>query len=244
VAGRVSIKELKTRLARRATRIEVGGFRPPADPAASWFGRVNLALPGEAWPTEAGLPMVPIAQLNLREAPFVPPALADLECITVFFGRGVLGTEIANGDGWLVRAYTELDALRAIDVPDGAATGVTEMLFTGKPIRPFPIRYEIIEHDYPDWPDVADLDLPDSIGDRWEDHFGAERGCKLGGWPALMQGEAFYAARDGTPAAPEFVLQLDTVPKANFVMHADTIFYVARGTNDARETWLLDWQCD
>jgi hypothetical protein len=47
VARRVSIQDLKARLGRRATMMEIGGFRPPENPSASWFGRVNLALPEE-----------------------------------------------------------------------------------------------------------------------------------------------------------------------------------------------------
>ncbi|MDB5070495.1 MAG: hypothetical protein JWM87_1606 [Candidatus Eremiobacteraeota bacterium] len=244
MAARVSIKDLKTRLARPATLIEVGGFRPPADPSASWFGRVNLALPGETWPMEAGQAMLPIAQLNLREAPFVPPSLADLELIAVFFGRGALQAATPNGDGWLVRAYPRLAQLTVTDVPGDVANGVSEMMADEKPIRPFPVRYTVLEHDYPDWEDAADLDIPDAISDRWEDHFGAARGCKLGGWPSLIQGEIFYAAHDSTPSEPEFVLQLDMVPKANFVFHADSTCYFARGTGEARGTWAFDWQCD
>ena len=242
MAARVSIKDLQTRLTRRATLIEVGGFRPPADPSASWFGRVNLALPDEAWPTEGGRSMLPVAQLNLREAPFVPPSLADLEMIMVFFGRGALGTETSNGDGWLVRVYPRLDELCAIGVPDDVASGVSEMMSAGKPIRPFPIRYSLLEHDYPDWEDAADLDISDAIADRWEDHFTAARGCKLGGWPSLLQGEIFAAAHSSPTS--EFVLQLDMVPKANFVFHAEAMCYFARGIGAARSTWTFDWQCD
>jgi Domain of unknown function (DUF1963) len=244
MASRVSIKGLKTRLARRAALIEVGGFRPPAEPWASWFGRVNLALPGETWPVEGGRSMLPIAQLNLREAPFVPPALADLELIAVFFGRGALQAETSNGDGWLVRAYPRLDELAAIDVPDDVASGVSEMIAGGKPIRPFPIRYSVLEHDYPDWDDVADLDIPEAITDRWEDHFSAARGCKLGGWPSLIQSEVFSSTRDASGQKPEFVIQLDMVPKANFIFHADSTCYLGRGTGAEGDTWFFDWQCD
>jgi hypothetical protein len=244
VAPRVSIAELKTRLARRATIIEVGGFRPPDDPRASWFGRVNLALPGEAWPEEAGVPMVPIAQLNLREAPYVPPELADVECIMLFFGRGALRTHAPNGDGWLVRAYPRLDELRPIEPPAAARGASTEMIADDKPLRPFPIRYTVLDRDYPDWESVGDLDIPERIADRWEDHFGAAPGCKLGGWPALMQGDVFSGARDGSPSEPRLVLQLSMVPKANFVFHADSVVYVGRGTGAASDRWMLDWQCD
>lgn len=40
------LKELKKKLVRPASRAIVGGFRPPADPLASWLGRVNIAVIG------------------------------------------------------------------------------------------------------------------------------------------------------------------------------------------------------
>lgn len=224
--------------------IEVGGFRPPDDPHASSFGCVNVALPGEDWPEDDGRPMLPIAQLNLREAPYVPPELADLECITLFFGRGVLGTEVQNGDGWLVRAYPRLEELRPIETPAAVRAGSSEMIADGKPIHPYPIRYTVLERDYPDWESVVDLDIPEHIVDRWEEHFGAAPGCKLGGWPSLFQSEIFYGLRDGSPSEPRLVVQLGMVPKANFVFHADSAVYIGRGTGEGSDRWMLDWQCD
>ena len=47
------VEALKKQLVRRASRAVLGGFHPPADPFTSWFGKVNIALPGEDWPTSA-----------------------------------------------------------------------------------------------------------------------------------------------------------------------------------------------
>ncbi len=55
------VEALLAPLRRRAIRMEVGGFQPPEGPGGSWFGRVNLALPGEEWPTCEGRPMVALA---------------------------------------------------------------------------------------------------------------------------------------------------------------------------------------
>lgn len=242
---KITLERLRQQLARRATLIDVGKGPPSPNPAASWFGRVNLGLPHESWPEDADGPMLPIAQLNLREAPYVPPALRDVELIAVFFGRGVLPSSTPNGEGWLVRAYPDANALRALDTPEHVLRAVSEMSATGKPIRPYPISYRELERDYPDWSDVAmDLDVPEEIEDSWEDHFFPERGCKLGGWPSLIQSEIFWAPYNEHPANPEFVLQIDAVPKANFVFLADTVCYVGRGTGDARDTWAFEWQCD
>ncbi len=86
----MTLGSLKKRLARPASRIVLDGRLTREHPVdASWFGRVNLALPGEEWPAADGMPMTPVAQLNLREAPHVPPALADLAMLAIFFGPDV-----------------------------------------------------------------------------------------------------------------------------------------------------------
>jgi hypothetical protein len=59
--------------ARPASAARLGGVGPPQDPLASWFGRVQVALPGEDWPTTNGAPTLALAQLNLRELPCPPP---------------------------------------------------------------------------------------------------------------------------------------------------------------------------
>lgn len=225
--------------------IEVGKRRPAPD-ERSWFGRVNVRLPHESWPVDAEGPMLPIVQLDLRDAPWIPPALDDIELIAVFFGRGVLPGDAPNGEGWLVRAYPDAGALCALEAPDEALRAVSEMSDRGKPLRPYPISYSVLERDFPDWPDAVgmDLEIPEEIEDSWEDHFGAARGCKLGGWPSLIQAEIYWAPHNEHPANPEYVLQLDSVPKANFTFLADVVCYIARGTGDARETWAFEWQCD
>lgn len=44
--------------ARPASAARLGGLRPPQDPLASWFGRVQVALPGEDWSATNGAPML------------------------------------------------------------------------------------------------------------------------------------------------------------------------------------------
>jgi hypothetical protein len=243
MGGKITVKSLQERFGRPATLIEVGKGPPSPNPAASWFGRVNLRLPHESWPIDAAGPMLPIVQLNLRDAPYVPPSLSDLDVLAVFFGRGVLPTDTPNGDGWLVRAYPNVGALCTLEESEDARRAVSEMSGAGRPIRPYPISYRILARDFPDWPDV-DIDIPDRISDNWEDHFGAARGCKLGGWPNLLQAEISWAPYNEHPANPEFVLQIDAVPKANWTCLADTVCYIGRGTGGARDVWAFDWQCD
>ena len=82
----MNIARLKKQLARPASVLEIGG-RPGSDPEASVYGCATLALPGETWPTYDDEPMLPILQLNLREAPYVPDALGDVELLALFFDR-------------------------------------------------------------------------------------------------------------------------------------------------------------
>ncbi len=97
--------DLRARLHRSAIILEPGGFAPPADPRASWFGRVLVGAPGETWPESAGRPMYALCQINLTVLPFRPHRLDDIAFIAVFIGPADLPLDTANGDGWCLRAY-------------------------------------------------------------------------------------------------------------------------------------------
>src|SRR5690606_21085253 len=72
------------RIRRQAIVLDIGGFRPLDDPKTSWFGRAEWCAPDEAWPEFEGLPLRPLAQINLTQMPFRPPRLEDLAFLTVF----------------------------------------------------------------------------------------------------------------------------------------------------------------
>ncbi|GGK24450.1 hypothetical protein GCM10008955_17550 [Deinococcus malanensis] len=233
------IANLRQQFAHPASRLVLGG-RPPEDPAASWFGRVNLALPDQDWPTFQGRPMRPLAQLNLSEAPFVPPALADLALITVFVATDLPLDGAANGRGWVIRAYMERQNLRPLIQPTDLEMGT---------LRAFPVWYERLDEDLPDWEDAAALvydafeeETADTVADGWYDTFGAAGGSKLGGWPDLIQSEMFWAPWNRHPASPEYAFQIDTEEKAGFAWPAGGIAYFGRGTGDARDTWTFSVQ--
>ena len=240
--GEVTLKSLQERFARPATLIEVLKGSPSPNPPVSWFGRVMLRLPGESWPADAGGEMLPVVQLDLREAPYVPRALHDIEIIAVFFGRGALPSDTENGAGWLVRAYPDAGALCSLDVPEAIVHAVPEWSGSDQGIRPRPIAYRAIERDFPCWDDVAmEMEIPAEIEESWEDHFGAAGGCKLGGWPSLIQSEIFWAPNNEHPSNPEFVLQIESVPQAH-IDFGGAVCYVGRGTGDTRDTWTFSWQ--
>src|SRR5438093_5446223 len=132
------LEDLKRRLVRKASRATLGGFRPPESPLASWFGKVLVAGEGEEWPRSVGKPMMPLCQLNLTECPFVPEALSDIALIALFIDPDDLPLDTPNGDGWMLRAYPNLDGLSPVQQPQ-----------YDWQIKPFPIRWELLEEDYP-----------------------------------------------------------------------------------------------
>jgi uncharacterized protein YwqG len=225
--------ELRRRLARRAIVLELGGFRPPETPLASWFGRVNICARGETWPESDGGPMRALCQINLSEMPFRPPRLDDVEMIAIFIDEDPLPRDHdPNGQHWCLRAYRDLSSLVPLAQPP---------MTTG--IRAFPLRARVEETDFPCWDDIAS-DVPEGTGDTYFDLFENVPGLKLGGWPTLIQSEISWAPWDRHPAAPEYVLQVDTTEKGHWSWGDGGVGYFGRGTTPGHENeWTLAWQC-
>jgi len=226
------LKDLKNKLARPASRAVVGGFRPPSDPFASWIGKVNVALPGEDWPTSAGRPMMPLCQFNMAEVPFRPENLSDVAFLTVFIDQNELPMDAPNGEGWLLRAYSSVAGLVPIAPPVNRGS-----------IKPFPVRWELIEQDYPCWDDVSSMAMRPESHEEYYDHFHTQDGTKLGGWPRLIQSEIFWAPLNQHPANPEYVFQIDCEEKAQWSWGDGGVGHFGRGTGEARDVWTLEWQC-
>jgi len=226
-----ALAQFRKRIRRRAVVMEIGGFRPTASPLGSWFGRVNVALPGEEWPSSEGKPMHALCQVNLTELPFRPARLDDVELITVFIGAGDLPIDEANGSNWCLRAYADLRKL----VPLSPVKSRSK-------IKALPMRPTIIEEDFPCWDDVADNAPADMEGDDYEEQFPNVGGFKLGGWPTLVQAEIFWAPFNKHPSAPEYVFQIDTTQKGNWMWGDNGVGYFGRGTaRGRRDEWALQW---
>lgn len=227
-------EEFRTRIVRRAVQMEIGGFRPPEAPTASWFGRVLLAGPGESWPTAPnGKPLHALCQINLTELPFRPPRLEDLAFLTVFIaGDDDLPDDSPNGSDWCLRAYRTLEELVPLStVPTSSA------------IQSFPMRPSVVEADYPCWDDVP-CDVPEEMHDGYFDLFDTTPGLKLGGWPSLIQSEIYWAPFNKHPIAPEYVFQIDSTEKGNWMWGDAGVGYFGRGTAPGRtDEWALAWQC-
>lgn len=227
-----TLEDLKQELARSGTQLEIGGFRPSDDPLDSWFGRVNVCAPGEAWPEFEGKPMHALCQINVRSLPIRPQGLADIDFIAVFIGPDELPIDTPNGERWCLRAYKSIDTLVPLAHRE-----------TQSRIKAFRMRPNTFHRDYPCWEDVP-IDLPEDIDDSYYDHFENIRGFKLGGWPTLIQAQIFWAPWNKHPASPEFVFQIDSTEKGNWMWGDNGVGYFGRGTIPGKEDeWALAWQC-
>ncbi len=99
-------------LRRKAAIAEIGGFRPPDDSLSSWFGGHAVMLPDEAVPEYNGKPMFPLLQINILELPYVPEQLSGTSLLVVLLNQDEIPFDQPNGEGWLIREYTNLEGLR------------------------------------------------------------------------------------------------------------------------------------
>jgi hypothetical protein len=235
----VSIDAIRTAVRRTAAvgRVVVG--RPSGDPFRSCLGRVSVIGRDEAWPTYDSRPMASLAQVNLTEALFKPPALAGSALIACWIaeegGIPVSPDDRPNGDGWAVRAYGALDELRLVDgqVLEG--------------VRPRQLDWDLVE-DYPDWEDLVeavDLDRLERLleGREAADVIGsATSGMKLGGWPTLIQSEIFWGRINQHPATPDYCFQLDSEESVGLNLWDSGIIHVGVGTVAGERVWVAESQ--
>ena len=210
---------------RSASIAQVGGFRPSDEPFASYFGGRFYGLPGEEYPTCNGRVLSALLQVNLEELPFVPAKLHEIRFITVFVDEENLPFGNHNGDGWVIRTYDSLSEL--ILLPE--STYQTN-------IKPFPIRWSLIEGDAPDWTSAWEyvnptgfLELSQAI-ELFSEKYQTRQGTKIGGWPHYLQ--------DDDKNLGDFVFQIDSEYKANWMWGDAGIAYFFK---DETETWFMDW---
>ena len=225
-------RKFGNQIVRRAIVLDIGGFRPPEDPTTSWFGKVGFCKDGEGWPHYQGKPMHALAQINLTELPFKPSGLEEFEFITIFIGPDELPVDEPNGTKWVIRTYDSLADLIPLEETE-----------SGSWLKPFPMKPREIDEDYPCWEDVP-IECPEEIDNDYYDLFENVGGFKLGGWPTLIQSEIFWAPWNKHDACPEYVFQIDTTEKGNWMWGDNGVGYFGRGTAEGKENeWALVWQC-
>lgn len=203
---------------RPASVAQIGGFRPPEYLDTSWFGGNFLGLPGENWPQGQSTPMIPLLQVRINELPYCPPALVGIQLLTVFYDTETLSTPVDNGDGWLIRAYSDIAALEPLSAP---APGPDWP-------RVFPIRWTLIAEDNPGWEtswelDPAALQVINASENASQRHSDLPR-CyttKVGGWPTYIQGAPDLPGKD-------FVLQIASEEKPQWSLWDSGTIYIYR----------------
>lgn len=222
--------EFKRLNTRKASLLQVGGFRPTFDPAASNFGLAPLGLPGEEWPVWNSKPLLFVCQLNLTTAPAVPAQLEDIKLLTFFVSPefGELSRE--NGADWQLRTYKSLEGLARISALSSAP----------KVKKGFECRWEEIE-DHPHHDDSEMVIPAGSRRPRTEMENVAR--TKVGGYASTIQSEPWWGY-DPHPAEPKFCLQINSEEKAGLVWGDGGTIYIARGmAAGSTDRWFLDWQC-
>jgi hypothetical protein len=205
---------------RSASVALIGGFRPPDHVSTSWFGGNFLGLPEETWPESPFGPMVPLLQVRIDELPYCPPSLREFQLLTIFYDGITLITPVENGNGWLLRAYSDISCLKPLLSP---ATGQSWP-------KVFPIRWILAEQDAPGWEDSWGLDesgmhVLNASNDASDAHGDLPRcySTKIGGWPTYIQGAPDI---DGA----EFVLQIDSEEKPQWMLADNGNIYVYRSS--------------
>lgn len=208
---------------RAASVARIGGFRPPDDPAASWFGAA-VAAPGEGFPSWNGAPMFPLLQIRVADLPVISPALEGVALLTLFHAIGEHPFDRPHGEGWLIRAYTGTEGLQPL--PPAAVPGTP---------RVFPIVWDAVTDDAPGWEtawgafDMAPINADESARHAFFHDFHRYGGTKVGGYPTEIQ---HGNNLDG------FVFQVASEPKANWQWGDSGIGYFCR---DQDGVW--SWSC-
>lgn len=222
--ARQVLDELRGHL-RRASVAEIGGFRPPEDPCVSWFGR-GVCIPGEALPTHEGRELFPLLQINISELPYVPAELSGVRLLVLFHSRTEHPFDKPHGEGWLIREYSSLEGL--IPLPQASEPDV---------VRPFPIRWSLVEDDAPGWEEawhVVDLSSvnDDDASSAFFRDFSRYPGTKVGGYPFEIQHGVVL---------DDFVFQVGSEGKAGWEWVDGGIGYYFKNRNGE---WRWDCQFD
>ena len=225
-------------LARPASLMRFLRARPPEEPQASWFGRVQMMLPGEEWPSTDDRAWWPLLQVDCRELPYGPPTLAGIEFLTVFVDPTVESLGLSSGieAGWLLRTYSSIFDLVQVAEPERqAATNPHDPRHPTPPPKAKPIDWTLINTDYPAWECLMNLPNWQDFVDEDKERAIPVEGTKIGGWPFVIQQDPWESI------AVDHVLQLDSHDDAGWSWGHGGIAYIGRRVQPPGD-WLLTWQ--
>ncbi|MCL2310505.1 MAG: DUF1963 domain-containing protein [Proteobacteria bacterium] len=204
----MDIATIKRLLAKPATKLIAGGFRPTGADDESWIGKVFLYRPDESIPMDKkGEEMLPLAQFYLPNLPYCVPLLMNTRVLTVFISKTYHEPFESMGKNWVIREYGDGDLLVRKDLP------VTRTF-----LKPFPLRAELVDEDYPLWDgggvpadlegEILRLEKAGEI-ESYYDIVSHTYEHKIGGYPSFCQSGVHPG--DGF----EFVFQISSDPKVN-----------------------------
>jgi len=202
---------------------EIGGFRPPEDVRASWFGAGCLPE-GEMMPMADGGPMFPLLQINTAELPQAVPAFGTAKLVVVWISNAEIPFDRPHGDGWRIVLHETLDGLVRANGP--------------KPehLKPLPVRWRAGEAERPGWEESWDLlDMSGINGSK--EHSDAffklphHYHTKIGGYASEVQHVVEHAA--------DFVFQIGSEEKARWQWVDNGVAYFSRGADGE---WKMEVQ--
>jgi uncharacterized protein YwqG len=183
------------------------------------------------------LPLFFVCQINLTEAPFVPELLRDIALMTIFVDMKSRQLGRENGDGWLLRAYNQLESLRPLTTPTGATVP-----------RGFEARFDLA-YDQPVYDD-PEMSFPEGFTRNNRERLENVHRTKIGGYASNIQSDQWWHwlpdehALESHPARPRYCFQIDSESKVGLCWGDSGCLYFARGTTPGYESrWFLDWQC-
>ncbi len=218
-------------------------FRKPAniDPFSSMFGMVRLSKRDEVWPALNGVPLTPLLQINLMQAPVVPVALRDLSLITLFISEqhSNVPTQIidssnpADGATWALRSYATLEGL-TIPKPPVIKTQLRPLL------GEWPIP---VSEPRPDYENTKPVGVITTVIDGVE-HYSLPKTrsprTKVGGWPEATRVMPWWVNGELVDTW-DFVMQIVSEPNAGWAGWGGGGAYIAR-SRERPHLWAIDVQ--
>lgn len=221
----MTVAQVKEKLAKKAVVFQTGGIRPTHALLESWIGYVGWQEQGEVIPKDKeGKEMQPAATIFLKELPYVPECLKEVELITVYISPDICGHRENASEYCCVRTYKSLDTLNQCSL-------------SSTMMKAFPLVPSLVDNDYPMWDDegfphelfeeILRLEEEEDI-EYYEDI--AQESYyvhKVGGYPAFIQPGISI---DGY----EFAFQISSDEKAqfNFVDSGQLYFFYNKEADD------------
>ena len=173
--------------------------------------------------------MSPLVQLNLTEASHIPKRLKEYEMITVFIDYEFPPINLDEEKAIEIRLYKSIKEL----VP-----------LVNRPnfdfcIRPFPLKWQPVSKEGPDYftakdmADMSDFEIFEDSVEIFEKRYPCSEKTKLGGYPALIQGELNFGNEN-------YLFQIGSEENASWMWGDCGIAYFGLDVNGRL---LFEWQC-